>query len=336
MSKKWLITGGSGFLGGRLLKDLSVLFPNDSFTGTARRDSRREEFEKLNISFVQGNLEDINFVEKITEGMDIIVHCAALSSPWGIYDDFYNANIKATKNLVDSASKNSVSKFINIATPGVYHTGGDVINAREDFVPTKKLINLYASTKHEAEKYIISQHSTKLNTISIRPRALLGAEDTVIFPRMIRAYLNNSLAIIGDGNNIVNFCSVKNVAALIFNAINADSNHWGEIYNITDDQTTNQWDMLNNLLKQLGYTPLKRKVPFKIAYFVAYLMELYSKYFNNMKEPLLTRYSIVVAAKNFTLDISKAKNKLGYKPVITSEESLEEFVNWYKKNHKPI
>ena len=60
-------------------------------------------------------------------------------------------------------------------------------------------------------------------------------------------------------------------------------------------------------------------------------MEIIAKYFTK-KEPSLTRYSVGILSKNFTLDISKAKQLLNYQPKITTKESLNEFIIWHKNN----
>src|SRR5690606_18486994 len=99
-----LVTGAAGFLGGRMAKGLSAA--GHQVTATSRRSNRREEFEKLGIRFVAGDLTDAGFTQTVSKNQDAVVHCAALSSPWGTYRDFAAANIEATDSLLNAARQN--------------------------------------------------------------------------------------------------------------------------------------------------------------------------------------------------------------------------------------
>jgi nucleoside-diphosphate-sugar epimerase len=81
----------------------------------------------------------------------------------------------------------------------------------------------------------------------------------------------------------------------------------------------------------LGKKPPTQKVPLALVNFVATAMEVKSK-LTNMKEPALTRYGAGTLAKSLTMDISKAKELLNYEPRMSTEEAIDEFVNWYKNN----
>ena len=76
---------------------------------------------------------------------------------------------------------------------------------------------------------------------------------------------------------------------------------------------------------------IKKKINFSVANTAAFFLELTSKYITK-KEPSLTQYSVGVLSKNFTLDISKAKKILGYSPIIKTDESMNEFIKWFKSN----
>ena len=84
-------------------------------------------------------------------------------------------------------------------------------------------------------------------------------------------------------------------------------------------------------IKKLNKKKVTQRVPYRIAYFVTYINELVSKIFN-LGEPSTTRYSIGILAKSFTLSIKKANDILKYVPNQTTQEAIEEFLEWYKVN----
>lgn len=327
---KIVVTGSAGFLGGRTAAFLATHFPNHSVVATSRRVSRKEELEKHGCIFVGGDLTDAAFCDQLTQDVKIIVHCAALSSPWGTYDEFFQANVVATQKLAEACIKNSVQKFIFISTPSIYFNYHDRINVREDEPLPRKMVNHYAATKLLAENYVLGCNGKGISTLALRPRAIIGAEDTVIFPRVLEAYKTGKLKIVGNGKNVCDLTCVKNVIEAICCSIDAPENAFGQAYNITNGEPVNFWNTLNYLLKNLGLEPPEKRVPKNIALLAARIVEWKAQLLNEEKEPALTRYGIGILSNNFTMDISKAREKLGYKPVQTTLNGINEFIEWYK------
>ncbi len=329
--KKVVVTGASGFLGGRVLKGLTEKYPDIEFLGTGRRSIRKAEFEKIGCNFLAGDLTDESFCKKLLVGVDAVIHCAALSSPWGTYDQFYQANVKATEYLLNISKTENCKRFVFIATPSVYFNYKERWKVKESDPLPKKLVNAYAVTKLEAEKMVLDLNTPDFQTVALRPRAIVGAEDTVIMPRVLHAYEMGKLKIIGDGKNKVDLTAVANVIHAVDCCLQAPDNAMGESYNITNDEAIYLWEEINEVLKGLGLQPVSKKVPFWLANLVAYFSEKLAV-FNGNKEPALTQYGIGILAMNFTMDVNKAKEKLGYQPKFSTRDAVLEFVDWYKNN----
>ena len=332
--QKIVITGAAGFLGGRTAKYLAQNFKDYSIVATSRSKGRNTEIESFGCQFINGDLVSESFCKQLTEGADIIVHCAALSAPFGPHDTFYNSNYIATRNLLNAGRANSVKKFVYISTPSIYFNFLDRFDIKESDPLPQKLVNNYATTKLEAEKMVLSSNTDPFQTIALRPRAIIGAEDTVILPRVLKAYHEGKLKIIGNGKNICDFTCVSNVIEAILCSIKAEPHAFGEAYNITDDNPIEFWKGLNYAFELLNLPPPTKKVPKNLAMFVARIVELKAKLFDGEKEPAITRYGIGILANNFTLDISKAKQKLGYQPKMNTFEGIKEYADWHKKTQK--
>lgn len=330
MKKRIIVTGAAGFLGGHTAKFLAQNFDDYQVIATSRRANRIEEFAANNVAFIAGDLCNDSFCKSLTQNADIVIHCAALSAPFGSYELFYQSNYVATETLLNASIKNEVSKFIFISTPSIYFNYTDRFNVSESDELPKKMVNNYAKTKLLAENLVLNSNGKGIQTIALRPRAIIGAEDTVIVPRMLEAYHKGKLKIVGDGKNMCDMTCVRNVIEAIICAINAPENAYGEAYNITDNDKVNFWDALNYILTQLGLTPPTKRVPKQIAMFVAGVLELKAFLFQEKKEPPLTRYGVGILANHFTLDISKAISKLNYSPVMKTYEGINEYIKWHK------
>ena len=325
-----LLTGATGFLGFRTLERLVQLSNVKKIVATGRILRKSREILNPKVEYVLGDLKDKLFVSTILKDIDIVINTASLSSPWGSEDDFYLANVLTQKHIISSSENLGVKRFIYISSPSIYYNGEDRIMVKEnDPLPTR-FVNNYSKTKREAEVLL---ENSNLNYIIIRPRAIIGRGDTVIMPRLIKAHSDGRLKIIGNGENKVDLTSVNNVVESIILSMNAPDGALNNAYNITDRNPVSLWSSINSVLKGIGKEKVNKTVNFRVAYFAAFLLEFVSRWITK-KEPSLTRYSVGVLSKNFTLDVSKAEKLLNYNPVITTEKSIEEFINWYKENEK--
>ncbi|TVQ18075.1 MAG: NAD-dependent epimerase/dehydratase family protein [Bacteroidetes bacterium] len=325
-----LLTGATGFLGFRTLEKLIDLPSVSRIVATGRNLLAYRTIEHPKVSYRLGNLEDKEFVQTLAEGADVIINTASLSSPWGKRSDFEKANLQTQNNLLEAAKKNKVSRFIYISSPGIYYNGDDRLGVKESDPLPKKFVNQYARTKFEAEQML---QRSQLPYITLRPRALVGRGDSIIMPRLIRAFDEGRLRIIGDGKNIVDLTAVENVVDAIILSLSAGGESLHNAYNITNGKPVNLWDNISKVLAALDRHLGAKKVPFFIANNFAKILELKSR-LTHQQEPTLTQYGVGTLAKSFTLDISKAQNLLGYSPKVSTEAAIDEFVNWYRHHEK--
>lgn len=322
---KLLITGATGFLGYRTLEALAEEPGVEKITATGRSIKPTHFVSNDKVTYKLGDLSDAAFVEELVSDIDYVIHAAALSSPWGKYSEFVKTNVTAQQSLIAASAKYGIKRFIYISTPSLYFNSKDRFNISESDPLPERFINAYAKTKREAE---IELERSSLPYIILRPRALTGRGDTVIMPRLIRAYEEGRLKIIGDGKNIVDLTSVANVVEAVRLSLRADEKALNQAYNITNGEPVLLWKSIETVLTLLHYQPLRKKIPYPLVKAVARLMEWKSR-MTNFKEPVLTVYGVGTLAKSFTMDISKARRLLNYTPKVSTDEGIKEFVNWY-------
>ncbi|MBX2985692.1 MAG: NAD(P)-dependent oxidoreductase [Bacteroidia bacterium] len=327
---KILLTGATGFLGYRTLEKLITLdwVKTVIANGTKLLDYRG--IENTKVIYKLGRLENSVFVDELVNGVDMIIHAASFSSPWGKAAEFNSSNIITQQNILSSAKKYGVQKIIYISSPSVYFDGTHRLNIKETDPLPLKFVNHYARTKREAE---ILLEQSNIPFVILRPRALIGRGDSIIMPRLIRAQHEGKLRVIGNGKNKVDLTAVENVVEAIILSCLVKNEGLNQCYNITNDEPVILWEQIKYVLNALETPLVDKSISYRTAHLIARFLETKSV-LTNYKEPPLTCYSVGTLGLSFTLDITKAKQLLGYRPTINTQQAIDEFLNWYKSNAK--
>ena len=322
--RRILVTGATGFLGSRTVEHFAKM-EGVSVVATGRTMKPHNEVSASNVTYRLGDLADAETVDQLVEGVDAIVHAAALSSPWGRKEAFWKANVVPTQLLLEAAARHGVKRFVFVSTPSMYFEMKAKRGIKESD-PLPRPINQYAASKREAERLVTSSN---IPHVVLRPRALIGRGDTVILPRVLRAHAEGRLRQMGSGKNKVDMTPVANVVDAIVLALHAEGKALNQVYNISNGDPVALWPMLNGVLEKLSLAPITKSVPLPVVLAVARSMEWHARWFNGHLEPALTMYGVGTLAMDFSMDITKARERLGYVPRQSVEEALDEFVEWH-------
>lgn len=337
-----LVTGATGFLGGTVARRLAR--HGEAVLATGRRPDALAALARDGLAARAARLEDPGDVAALFEAaarvaaegrapggpshgsaVRRVVHCAALSAPWGPRAAFEAANVTATRNLVRAALAADVERFVHVSTPALYFDGSDRRDVRED-APLPPPVNHYTRTKLAAEHVVDSGVAAGLRAVTLRPRALFGPGDTTIFPRLLRALERGRLPIIGDGANRVDLTYVENAALAVERALRASDGAVGRKYNVTNGEPIALWPLLERLARELGLRPPTRRIGRRAARAAARALELAHAAFALKREPVLTRYTVGLLSADTTLDITAARRDLGYEPEVSLEEGVARFL----------
>lgn len=199
-----------------------------------------------------------------------------MSSPWGKFQDFYEANVRGTQHVVQAIPK--ASRLIYVSSPSIYFNFKSQYNIKEDESLASKAANFYVETKREAEKIIKHAHLNHgLDVITIRPRAIFGPYDRSILPRIIALYKRGKVPVFGKGQQLIDISYVDNVADSLIKAAKASPIFSGNVYNITNDQPMALIDILKLLFEQLNLNVKFKYVPYYGLKPIAHLFNLVYK-----------------------------------------------------------
>ncbi|WP_018751778.1 NAD-dependent epimerase/dehydratase family protein [Paenibacillus sanguinis] len=327
---KVLITGATGFLGGHAARRLARM--GWEVYAMGRSLDAGEKLKRDGIRFIEADLRDAAAVEQACAGQEVVLHCGALSAPWGPYRSFYECNVEATRHVLAGCRKHEVSRLVHISTPSVlfdYHPRRSV---REDAPLPQRPANAYAATKLLAEQEVLSACQDGVPALILRPRAIFGPQDRSLFPRLLEANAQGGVPMIGEGQASIDLTYVDNVVDAMVLGCQAGPEALGRAYHISNGEAYTFRELMEKLFAMLAIPLQTRKLPYKVAYSLAALLELVYSALPLKGEPPLTRYTVGSIGVTHTLDISLARQYLGYTPQVSVEEGLRRFADWWVKS----
>ncbi|RWU22271.1 3-beta hydroxysteroid dehydrogenase [Pseudomonas alkylphenolica] len=325
-----LVTGASGFIGGRFAR--FALEQGLDVRVNGRRAEGVEHLVRRGAQFIPGDLSDPELARRLCQGVDAVVHCAGAVGNWGRYQDFYQGNVVVTENVVEACLKEHVRRLVHLSSPSIYFNGRSQLNIREEQVP-RRFHDHYGATKYLAEQKVFGAQEFGLEVLALRPRFVTGAGDVSIFPRLLQMQRKRRLAIIGNGLNKVDFTSVQNLNEALLSALFADEDALGQAFNISNGHPLPLWDVVNYVMRQMHLPQVNRYRSYGLAYTAAALNEGACMLWPGRPQPTLSRLGMQVMSKDFTLDISRARQLLNYRPTVSLWTALDEFCGWWGAQH---
>jgi len=328
---KVLVSGGGGFLG----KALSKKLIKEGYEVFSLSRRSYPDLEKMGITYLCADLGDKKKVIEACQGMDGIFHTAALAGYWGKRETYYRTNVLGTENLLEGCMKHGVKKFIYTSSPSVIFHKGDLENADETFPYPSHHLCHYSETKAIAEKKVLEAGKKgDLQTIALRPHLIWGKGDPHLIPRILSRARSGRLHIIGNGENMVDLIHVNNAAGGHLQALEAlmgNSELSGSVYFISDDKPVKLWPWINEILGNLGINPVNRKISFKKAWRVGYILEKIYSIFPFAGEPPMTRFVALSLSTHHYFNTSRARKEIGFHTLISPEEGMSEMITSLKR-----
>jgi nucleoside-diphosphate-sugar epimerase len=314
------VTGGSGFIGGRLIRRLV----GDGWRvgALARSERAAAKVSEAGAEPSRGDLDDVESMRAGAAGADVTFHAAAHLGEWGTREEFERANVHGTRNAVDASRAAGVRRFVHVGTEAGLLAGEPLVNVSEDAPLRPDSKALYSATKAQAEQVVRDANDESLETVVVRPRLVWGAGDTTIMPSLVQAVVKGRFAWIGGGRHRTSTTHVDNVIHGLM--LGAERGRPGAAYFVTDGEPVVFRDFITELLGTQGVTPGDRNVPAPLARGMAAGAEGVWRTFRLRGNPPLTRLAYWLSAQECTIDISRAQSELGYEPVRSIPEGMKE------------
>jgi nucleoside-diphosphate-sugar epimerase len=310
------VTGGSGFIGGRLIERLGR--EGWIVRALARSDAAAARVRELGAEPIAGDLGDAAALERGARGADTVFHAAAKVEDWGDWEDFRRINVEGTRAVLAAARAAGVRRFVHVGTEAALLRGRPLVLADERTPLAFDSPAPYAATKAAAEAAVLA--APGLETIVIRPRFVWGPGDATLVPAMVELVRSGRFRWVGGGRHLTSTTHVDNcVQGLV---LAADHGSPGSAYFVTDGEPVEFRAFVTALLATQGVTPPDGSIPAVAARALATAGEAVWRALPLPGAPPLTRFASWVASQECTLDDSRARAELGYAPVVGRSAGL--------------
>lgn len=323
MAETAFVSGGSGFIGGRLVRRL--VGEGHAVRALARSDAAAEKVAALGAEPVRGELGDPAALTAAADGADIAFHLAAHLGEWGPWEDFERGNVVGTRNALAACEEAGVKRLVHCGTEAALMAGEPLVHVDETAPLRPDSRAPYPATKAKAEQAVRAAAREGFETVVLRPRFVWGKGDTTLLPAMVATVEAGQFAWVGGGRNVTDTTHVDNVVEGLILA--AKRGRSGEAYFVTDGEPVVFREFVTALLRTQGVEPPSRSLPAWSAAPLARVCEAAWKLLPLPGEPPMTAFRSWLLTQECTIDISKARAELGYEPIISRGQGLSQLSN---------
>jgi nucleoside-diphosphate-sugar epimerase len=312
------VTGGSGFVGAALIRRLAA--DGWSVRALARSPAAEAKVREAGAEAVGGDLGDAGALERGARGVDVAFHSAARLGDSGPWEEFRRVNVDGTKAVIAACRAAGVPRLVHVGTEAALMHGQPLVAADERTPLALSSPAPYSATKAAAEAAMIDANGSGLETVVVRPRFVWGAGDTTLLPILVAMARSGRFRWIGGGRQLTSTTHVENTVEGLVLA--AERGRPGNAYFVTDGSPVVFREFVTALLATQGVQAPEGEVPLWAGRALARGSEIAWRLLPLPGEPPLARFGLWASALEGTVDDAKAREQLGYAPVITREQGL--------------
>lgn len=315
---KVLVTGGSGFLGINLIRFLRTKGV-DEIRVLDIADFDYPEKNEPWLKFTLGDVRDIPAVEKITEGCDVVIHCAA-ALPLYSEKDIYTTEVDGSRNVLNAARKFNLDRHVQISSTAVYG-----VPKKHPIYETDPMVGVgpYGHAKIEAEDVCRAARKDGYCVPIIRPKSFIGPERLGVFALFYDwAYTGHGFPMIGSGRNRYQLMDVEDLCEAIWAAMTYPKDVVNTEFNIGAKDFTTMREDYQAVLDKAGHGKKIHGTPVKPIVFILRILEA-------LKLSPLYPWVYETASTDSFVSIEKAEKLLDFKPKYSNKDALIRNYEWY-------
>lgn len=320
-----LVTGASGFLGGRLAQQLASDGAETRIL--ARHGADLRHLAGLRLKIVTGSLGDTDVLKSAVRGITHIYHCAGCSTDWAPEAVFYAANVQGVRNILEAATRAAtLERFLHVSTTDIY--GYPPVPCDESSPPTDVGLP-YNRTKLLGEQLVWQARSSNgLPVTVVRPATIFGPRGQAFTSDIAQHLRQRTMAVIDDGHAPGGFCYIDNAVQALIQAATMPVSE-GKAYNIADGTGRTWREYVDAMANALGTPRARLNIPSGMAQVLATTMETCHRSLRLPGRPLLTRHAVYLLSRNQEFPVSRARCDLGIQPTVDFEEGIARSAHWF-------
>ncbi|HEY52312.1 MAG TPA: NAD-dependent epimerase/dehydratase family protein [Caldilineae bacterium] len=319
MTKSYLITGGSGFLGINLARYL--LSQGQRVTTLDLLPFDYEDVRDQVVA-ITGDIRDKEAVAKALAGIDIVVHTAA-ALPLYKPEEIYSIDIDGVRNMLEESYRQGVERFIHISSTAVYG-----IPDHHPLLETDKLdgVGPYGEAKVKAESICLEYRDKGMCVPIIRPKSFIGPERLGVFALMYDwAKDGKNFPVLGSGDNLYQYLDVEDLCDAIGLCATLPCEKVNDTFNIGAKEYGTTREDFQAVLDYAGFGKRIIPIPEGPAIFTLRVLE-------KLGISPLYKWVYETAGKESFVSIEKAERVLGFSPKYSNKDALIRNYEWYLDN----
>lgn len=322
---KILVTGATGFIGSHLV---DALVEKGYQVRCLVRETRNVmRLKNISAELIYGDINELESLEKALDGIDVVYHLAGVLGQIGIPDKVYwQVHVQGTKNILEASQKHNIKKFIYCSTAGV--TGPAAHLPQDESLPYNPS-NIYEVTKAEAEKSVLQYHRENgLPVIVIRPEFVYGPGDMHTLG-IFKTVRKRMFILIDGGKAFLHPTYIDDLTHGFLLCLDSRQAN-GEVYLIAGERYITLNEFATLIAKALNVPRPTIYIPKSLAFALGAVTQFTGTVFRF--NPPLTVPRVKTLCRSAGCSTFKAKEQLGYCPVVKLEEAIMRTANWYKEN----
>lgn len=317
---RFLITGGSGFLGINLTRYLL----NKGHEVICYDIADFDYPERDRITFIKADIRDRAALDRAMPGVNIVVHTAA-ALPLYSKEDIYTTDIVGTRNVVDAAYQAGVERLIHISSTAVYG-----IPDHHPLYEDDKLqgVGPYGEAKIEAERICLEYREKGMCIPIIRPKSFIGPERLGVFALLYDwARDGRSFPVLGSGKNRYQYLDVEDLCDAIYLCCTLPCEKTNDTFNIGAKEFGTVAEDFQAVLDYAGHGKKVKPFPAEPMIWGLRVLEAF-------KLSPLYKWVYETISKDSFVSIEKAERVLGFKPKYSNKDALLRNYQWYLDNYE--
>lgn len=337
-----LITGGAGFLGRALIRELldpaCALCPS---TVRVLDTVAPEPVDDPRCEYVAGDIRSRERIEEAVDGMDVVFHMAAIVD-WGTHprEDVFAVNVDGTQRVIDACRTAGVRALVYTSSLDAIATGTPIRDADERTPYPTRWPNAYCESKARAEQLALEADGDTMRTVSLRPCDIYGEADPYHVSSLVKMAQGWPYVRIGDGSAECQHIYAGNVAhaqvCAAVSMLQGNASCCGKPYFLTDSPPSNFFVFFDEIVRRAGCAIRPRNVwiPRALMYAAGSLAEALAWLVRPVVRwnPKVSRFAVDYTCNDFTLNGDAARRDFGFTPKYTTEEAIARTAEWFRIN----
>ena len=323
MEQQVLVTGASGFIGSHLVERCL----RDGWrvrTLVRKGNPRIAGLRRSGAEVVEGDVRDDSAVDRAVKGCDLVFHAAAITSDWGAMQDFIDINVGGTRRVCDASLRHGVGRVVHISSFECFpHYRLDRIDEETPYATRGAS---YADTKIGSSVEAWAASKRGLDLCVLHPVWVYGPRDRTLFP-LLADGIRRGQMFYWSRNARMSLVYIDNLVDLCLLAGTLPEAS-GEAFLACDGEEMTFEGLCGRIAAGIGAKPPLLHLPYGLVHSLAGVMEFAYRTAGSATRPLLTRQAVEVIASRAVIDVSKARNLLGWRSTVPQEDGIRRTLEW--------